>query len=37
MSGNFFVPGYTNVSQRVLEIIQKTEILQNFKKSEKWG
>ena len=33
MSGNFFVPGYTNVSQRVLEIIPKK--LKYFKISKK--
>ena len=31
MSGNFFVPGFTNVSQRVLEIIPK-----NWNFSKKW-
>ena len=34
MGGNFFVPGYTNVSQKVPGLIPKTEI---FQKCEKWG
>ena len=35
MSGDFFVSGYTNVSQRVLEIIPKN--YSKLQKSEKWG
>ena len=34
MSGNFFVPGYTNVPQRVLDIILKNRNFSKFQKSE---